>query len=269
MRRDILGWFDALAPEDGDYDHDDEGPDDMPAHLKALLTGVSLSLPVARRQAGARHLAGHFPRRASPLAAPPRDRAAFVSANEGSFSAAERLGRAMTIDITARFGFSLAEPTDFLLQFEAASLPEQAILRSRHAAFEQRAFRPRARAGRDRRAHLGARAQAPFEVDYSARVEIRRDLPDPCLARAARSAYAAGRDGAIHCCLRPIARSTGSIRSPRPNSAGLPAAQRIAGDPRLDRDAISPTSPAPRSRGPPRSTASSSGAASAATTRMC
>jgi secondary thiamine-phosphate synthase enzyme len=47
VRRDILDWFERIAPEDADYAHDDEGPDDMPAHLKALLTGVSLSLPVS------------------------------------------------------------------------------------------------------------------------------------------------------------------------------------------------------------------------------
>jgi secondary thiamine-phosphate synthase enzyme len=47
VRRDILGWFDRVAPENAGYAHDDEGPDDMPAHLKALLTGVSLSIPVS------------------------------------------------------------------------------------------------------------------------------------------------------------------------------------------------------------------------------
>jgi len=47
VRRDVLDWLDALAPEDEDYAHDDEGPDDMPAHLKAVLTNPNLSLPVA------------------------------------------------------------------------------------------------------------------------------------------------------------------------------------------------------------------------------
>ncbi len=46
VRRDVLRWLDRLAPETADYEHDDEGPDDMPAHLKALLTGVTLSIPV-------------------------------------------------------------------------------------------------------------------------------------------------------------------------------------------------------------------------------
>ena len=45
---DIARYFDAIAPEAPDrYAHDDEGPDDMPAHLRAMLTGVQLSVPVA------------------------------------------------------------------------------------------------------------------------------------------------------------------------------------------------------------------------------
>jgi secondary thiamine-phosphate synthase enzyme len=47
VRRDLLRWLDALAPESAGYAHDDEGPDDMPAHLKSVLTNVSLSLPVS------------------------------------------------------------------------------------------------------------------------------------------------------------------------------------------------------------------------------
>lgn len=46
VRRDMEAYFDRLAPESSVYDHDDEGPDDMPAHLKAALTGVQLSIPV-------------------------------------------------------------------------------------------------------------------------------------------------------------------------------------------------------------------------------
>lgn len=47
VRRDLLRWLDRLAPRGTDYEHDDEGPDDMPAHLRAALTGVNLALPVA------------------------------------------------------------------------------------------------------------------------------------------------------------------------------------------------------------------------------
>lgn len=46
VRRDLGDWLERLAPESADYAHDDEGPDDMPAHLRATLTGVTLALPV-------------------------------------------------------------------------------------------------------------------------------------------------------------------------------------------------------------------------------
>lgn len=47
VKRDILRWLERIAPENAGYEHDDEGPDDMPAHLRTLLTGNSLSIPVA------------------------------------------------------------------------------------------------------------------------------------------------------------------------------------------------------------------------------
>ncbi|WP_308721093.1 secondary thiamine-phosphate synthase enzyme YjbQ [Komagataeibacter xylinus] len=48
VRTDIERYFEALVPEQpGRYIHDDEGPDDMPAHLRAMLTNVQLSIPVA------------------------------------------------------------------------------------------------------------------------------------------------------------------------------------------------------------------------------
>lgn len=47
VRHDLEKFFDGLAPEGaGLYEHDDEGPDDMPAHLKTALTQVQLSIPV-------------------------------------------------------------------------------------------------------------------------------------------------------------------------------------------------------------------------------
>ena len=45
-RRDLERYFERIAPEDGPYEHDDEGPDDMPAHLRAALTQTQLSIPV-------------------------------------------------------------------------------------------------------------------------------------------------------------------------------------------------------------------------------
>ena len=45
-RRDMERYFARIAPESRDYEHDDEGPDDMPAHLRSALTATSLSIPV-------------------------------------------------------------------------------------------------------------------------------------------------------------------------------------------------------------------------------
>jgi len=46
-RRDLEAYFARIAPEDpAAYEHDDEGPDDMPAHLRAALTQVQLSIPL-------------------------------------------------------------------------------------------------------------------------------------------------------------------------------------------------------------------------------
>ena len=46
VRRDLLTAFDRLAPRDAAYVHSIEGPDDMPAHIRTVLSGVSLSVPV-------------------------------------------------------------------------------------------------------------------------------------------------------------------------------------------------------------------------------
>ncbi|PTM44827.1 secondary thiamine-phosphate synthase enzyme [Sphingomonas aerolata] len=46
VRTDIEAYFERIAPESSSYLHDDEGPDDMPAHLRAALTQVQLSIPV-------------------------------------------------------------------------------------------------------------------------------------------------------------------------------------------------------------------------------
>lgn len=47
VQRDLARAFARLAPEDAGYEHDTEGADDMPAHIKAALTQTSLSIPVA------------------------------------------------------------------------------------------------------------------------------------------------------------------------------------------------------------------------------
>ena len=47
VRRDFAEWFDRAVPDGADYfAHTLEGPDDMPAHIKASLTGPSLTIPV-------------------------------------------------------------------------------------------------------------------------------------------------------------------------------------------------------------------------------
>jgi secondary thiamine-phosphate synthase enzyme len=48
VRADLLDFFRRIVPEDGPYRHTIEGPDDMPAHIKAALTQTSLSVPVER-----------------------------------------------------------------------------------------------------------------------------------------------------------------------------------------------------------------------------
>jgi secondary thiamine-phosphate synthase enzyme len=45
---DLMTALDRLAPEDGGWTHDTEGPDDMPAHIKTMLTASSLRIPVLK-----------------------------------------------------------------------------------------------------------------------------------------------------------------------------------------------------------------------------
>lgn len=76
-RRDLERYFARIAPESPGYEHDDEGPDDMPAHLRSALTQAQLSVPVQhgtmrlgtwqgiylfehRRQPPVRHIALHL-----------------------------------------------------------------------------------------------------------------------------------------------------------------------------------------------------------------
>lgn len=46
VQTDLRAYFDRIAPDNGPYEHDYEGADDMPAHLKTALTQVQLSIPV-------------------------------------------------------------------------------------------------------------------------------------------------------------------------------------------------------------------------------
>ena len=46
-RRDLEKFFDRLVPENGEqFEHDDEGPDDMPSHIRMVLTRTSETLPI-------------------------------------------------------------------------------------------------------------------------------------------------------------------------------------------------------------------------------
>ena len=48
VRADLVAFFRRVVPEGAGYRHQDEGPDDMPAHIKAALTQTQLSIPVAQ-----------------------------------------------------------------------------------------------------------------------------------------------------------------------------------------------------------------------------
>jgi secondary thiamine-phosphate synthase enzyme len=46
-RRDLEKFFERLVPESGEYEHDDEGPDDSTSHIRMVLTRTSEVVPVA------------------------------------------------------------------------------------------------------------------------------------------------------------------------------------------------------------------------------
>lgn len=49
--RDLERWIARLAPEDSEaYEHDDEGPDDMPAHMRSAMTRTSETIPIGDGQ---------------------------------------------------------------------------------------------------------------------------------------------------------------------------------------------------------------------------
>lgn len=49
---DLMTALRRLAPDDAGWSHDTEGPDDMPAHIKTMLTATSLHIPVLRGELG-------------------------------------------------------------------------------------------------------------------------------------------------------------------------------------------------------------------------
>ena len=46
VQKDLLNFFSRIVPENKNYIHQSEGPDDMPAHIKSALTQTSLSIPI-------------------------------------------------------------------------------------------------------------------------------------------------------------------------------------------------------------------------------
>ena len=46
VTRDLLDALDGLAPRSAPYRHGSEGPDDMPAHIRSMLTGPSVAIPI-------------------------------------------------------------------------------------------------------------------------------------------------------------------------------------------------------------------------------
>ncbi len=50
--RDLQRWVGELAPESRDWEHDDEGPDDMPAHARSAVTRTSETIPVVEGELG-------------------------------------------------------------------------------------------------------------------------------------------------------------------------------------------------------------------------
>lgn len=47
VQKDLIAFFERVAPEGAPYAHDAEGPDDMPAHIRSALTATSLTVPIA------------------------------------------------------------------------------------------------------------------------------------------------------------------------------------------------------------------------------
>ena len=98
VQTDLVTALERLAPADAGWVHDVEGPDDMPAHVKSMLTGVSLHVPVHRRHARARHLAGHL---SSPSTATQPHRREVVLQFIGACGADRRVDAAAGISMTA------------------------------------------------------------------------------------------------------------------------------------------------------------------------
>ena len=83
----------------------------------------------------------------------------------------------MPIEISTQFSFHLAQPTDVLLQFEAAAIPEQDILES-HSRLTEAKDQARVPAQDAIGERIWLHAEGDYEVEYTARVEVNRMLAD-------------------------------------------------------------------------------------------
>ena len=83
----------------------------------------------------------------------------------------------MPLDISASFKLTINQPTDFLLQFEAADIPEQRIL-SAETRLSPSLHTACVPAQDDIGQRIWVRAEGAYQVEYSARVEIDRMVPD-------------------------------------------------------------------------------------------
>ncbi|MGB3794821.1 MAG: transglutaminase family protein, partial [Alteraurantiacibacter sp.] len=83
----------------------------------------------------------------------------------------------MPIDISASFAFHLDEPTDLLLQFEAAAIPEQTILSSK-TIMSPALHTARVPAHNDIGERIWVRAEGNYSVNFQARVQVERLHPD-------------------------------------------------------------------------------------------
>jgi secondary thiamine-phosphate synthase enzyme len=52
VQRDLVRWIDELAPESRKWEHNDEGPDDMPAHARSAITRTNESIPITHGRLG-------------------------------------------------------------------------------------------------------------------------------------------------------------------------------------------------------------------------
>ena len=83
----------------------------------------------------------------------------------------------MTVNITSRFAFNMNQPTDVLLQFEAAMIPEQ-YLHDIKTEMSLAEHISRVSAQEDIGERIWVRAQGRFEVEYRAKAEIQRQMPE-------------------------------------------------------------------------------------------